>query len=94
MRIAELLSENPARLFNLYPRKGSLTVGCDADLAIVDIDRVREVRADELGSYSDYSLYDGWKLTGWPVLTMVRGEVVMDSGEVTGTAGYGQFIPR
>ena len=94
MRIAELLSENPARLFNLYPRKGSLTVGCDADLTIVDIDRVREVRAGELGSYSDYSLYDGWKLTGWPVLTMVRGEVVMDSGEVTGTAGYGQFIPR
>ena len=94
MRIAELLSENPARLFNLYPRKGSLTAGCDADLTIVDIDRVREVRAGELGSYSDYSLYDGWKLTGWPVLTMVRGEVVMDSGEVTGTAGYGQFIPR
>ena len=93
-RIAELLSENPARLFNLYPRKGTLALGSDADLTVVDLDKVREVRADELESYSDYSLYDGWKLAGWPVLTMVRGEVVMDGGELTGKAGYGRFMPR
>ena len=93
-RIAELLSENPARLFNLYPRKGALAVGSDADLTVVDLHEVREVRAAELESYSDYSLYDGWKLAGWPVLTMVRGEVVMDEGEVTGNPGYGRFIPR
>jgi len=93
-RIAKLLSENPARLFNLYPRKGSLSVGSDADITVVDLDKRREVKAAELESNSDYSLYDGWKLRGWPVLTMVRGEVVMDHGEVKQAAGYGRFIPR
>ena len=61
---------------------------------VVDREKVPEVRAADLQSYADYSLYDGWKRTGWPVLTMVRGDVVMDSGEVTASAGFGRFIPR
>ena len=93
-RIVELLSENPARLFNLYPRKGSLRIGSDADITVVDVNRKHTVRASELGSYSDYSLYDGWELTGWPVLTMVRGAVVMEEGKLSGRPGLGQFIPR
>jgi len=93
-RIAEVLSENPARLFNMYPQKGSLLVGSDADLTVVDLNMKRTVKASELGSFSDYSLYDGWELKGWPVLTMVRGEVVMRDGELTGKAGFGRFICR
>jgi len=93
-RIAELLSENPAKLFNMYPRKGSLQVGSDADLTIVDLNLKKKVKATELGSFSDYSLYDGWVLTGWPVLTMVRGQVVMREGKIITKQGYGKFIPR
>ena len=93
-RIAETFSHNPARIFGMSARKGGIFVGADADLTIVDLDRVREVVPDELGSYSDYSLYEGWKMRGWPVLTMVRGVVVMRDGEITGPAGHGEYLAR
>lgn len=93
-RIAEILCENPARLFNMYPQKGTFLVGSDADLTVVDLDMKRTVKASELGSFSDYSLYAGWELKGWPVLTMVRGEVIMRNGELTGSPGFGRFIRR
>jgi dihydropyrimidinase len=93
-RIAKVFSQNPARIFGMDERKGNIFVGADADLTIVDLDRVREVVPDELGSYSDYSLYEGWKMRGWPVLTMVRGVVVMRDGEITGPAGHGKYLAR
>ncbi len=93
-RIAQVLSANPARIFGLDRRKGGLFVGADGDLAIVDLDRVREVKADELGSYSDYSLYEGWKLRGWPTHAIVRGTVVMENGRIVGPAGHGQYLRR
>jgi dihydropyrimidinase len=93
-RIAQLLASNPARIFGLAPRKGTIAVAADADLTIVDLDKVRTVRASELGSYADYSLYDGWSLRGWPVLTMVRGKVVMREGKLLGPSGWGRFLQR
>lgn len=93
-RICALLTEAPARIFNLSPRKGSLQIGADADLAMVDLNRTRTVNAAELGSYSDYSLYDGWSLKGWPVRTLVRGATVMENGRITGAAGHGQYLTR
>ncbi|MDD5014018.1 MAG: amidohydrolase family protein [Atribacterota bacterium] len=93
-RIAELLSENPAKLFNMYPRKGSLQVGSDADLTIVDLNLKKKINSSELGSFSDYSLYDGWMLTGWPVITMVRGKIIMQESKIMGESGYGKFITR
>ena len=93
-RIAELLSENPAKLFNMYPRKGSIQVGSDADFTIVDLNLRKKVKATDLGSFSDYSLYDGWTLSGWPVLTIVRGQVIMREGKVMIKPGYGRFIQR
>ena len=93
-RIAQVLSENPAKIFNIYPQKGSFLVGSDADLTVVDLEMVRTVKASELGSFADYSLYEGWELKGWPVMTMVRGEVVMDSGKLAGEPGFGEFIRR
>lgn len=94
VRIAELLSRNPARIFNMYPRKGSIQVGSDADLTVVDLDLEKTVSAHELGSFSDYSVYDGWRLKGWPILTMVRGQVIMREGRLVGNPGYGKFISR
>ncbi|HZP88720.1 MAG TPA: dihydroorotase family protein [Burkholderiales bacterium] len=93
-RIAELLTSRPAEIFNLAPAKGRIAVGADADLTLVDLDRERVVRAAELGSYSDYSLYDGWTLKGWPVRTMVRGTTVMESGSIVGAAGFGRYLRR
>jgi len=93
-RIAQLCSETPAKIFGLDKTKGAIRIGADADLTLVDVDKVRQVRAAELGSYSDYSLYDGWKLKGWPVLTMVRGTIVMKDGAIVGPAGHGQYIRR
>ena len=93
-RVAELLTSRPADIFNLSPAKGRIAVGADADLTIVDLSRERTVRAAELGSYSDYSLYEGWTLKGWPVRTIVRGVMVMDNGVVVGAPGYGKYLRR
>ncbi|MFM0116886.1 dihydroorotase [Paraburkholderia nemoris] len=93
-RIAEVLTEAPSKIFGMAPQKGSLSVGADADLTFVDLNRSRVVRAEELGSFSDYSLYDGWSLKGWPVRTIVRGETVMLDGEIVGMPGYGRYLSR
>lgn len=93
-RICQLVTTAPARVFELRPRKGKITVGADADLTLVDLEKERVVRAMELGSYSDYSLYDGWTLKGWPVRTIVRGITVMDNGKIVGPPGHGKYIHR
>jgi dihydropyrimidinase len=92
-RIAQLLTRAPANIFNL-PQKGRIAVGADADFALVDLNAEREVRAEELGSYSDYSLYDGWILRGWPKSTIVRGVAVMQDGVMTGQDGHGRYLHR
>lgn len=92
--VARLASYNVARAFNLYPRKGRIEVGADADLIVVDPDRERTVQAADLASASDFSLYDGWTLKGWPVLTLVRGQVVARDHAVVGKPGTGRFVAR
>lgn len=93
-RIAEVLTRAPANIFNMESNKGSLNIGADADITLVDINQERVVQAEELGSYSDYSLYDGWNLKGWPVRTIVRGQTVMQDGKIVGTPGYGKYLNR
>jgi dihydropyrimidinase len=93
-RIVELTSTNAARIFGLYPRKGTIEVGSDADLVLVDLGRQREVEASTFQSYSDYNLYEGWTLTGWPVLTMRRGEVTARDGRILGAQGTAQYLSR
>ena len=93
-RVAEVTAANPARIFGLWPQKGSLRPGADADLAIVDMDKEVTVRTADLQSRADYSIYDGWTFKGWPVLTMLRGQVVAQDGQVMGSQGYGRFIKR
>jgi dihydroorotase-like cyclic amidohydrolase len=84
-------SYTPARRFGLYPRKGSLTPGADADLVLVDLDEEREVVHTGNGT----CIYEGWKLRGWPVLTVSRGRVVYENGEVDPEAsGHGRCVSR
>ncbi len=92
-RVVEVTSYNAARIFGLYPRKGTIETGADADLTIVDLDLAQEVSPELLQSYSDYSIYDGWELRGWPVYTIVRGKVIMENGQVDKNAcGHGKFV--
>ena len=93
-RIAEVLTRAPAQIFNVAPAKGSLAIGSDADITLVDLNLARVVNPAELGSYSDYSLYEGQALKGWPVQTIVRGHTVMAQGKIMGQPGYGNYIFR
>jgi dihydropyrimidinase len=93
-RVCAVLTDGPARVFNLEPTKGRIAVGADADLTLVDLNEERVVRWQDLESYADYSLYDGWKMKGWPVRTIVRGLTVMEDGKVVGPQGHGRYYRR
>ena len=93
-RIAQLLTQSPAEIFNIQNTKGSLDIGKDADITLVDLNLEREVIPSELGSYSDYSLYEGQHFKGWPVRTILRGCTVMHEGKIMGQAGAGQYLFR
>ena len=93
-RICELVSTGPARIFDIAKHKGTLRPGADADITLVDLNLERTVRHEELLSYSDYSLYDGWTFKGWATETIVRGESVMKNGAITGQPGHGKYLFR
>lgn len=84
----------PARIFGLYPRKGALTIGADADVVIFDPEREVVLTRDVLHENCDYTPYDGCQLKGYPVLTMLRGRVIVRDGEYVGGAGGGRFLVR
>jgi dihydropyrimidinase len=91
--VVRLTSYNAAKIHGLAPRKGIMAVGSDADLLVVDLNKKKTITAGNMHSSSDYYLYDGWEVTGWPVSTIIRGtEVVRDDKPVV-EPGYGQFIP-
>lgn len=93
-RIAELSSANPARYHNLYPRKGAIKVGSDADFAIVDMETEKQVTLADLFTAQDFSPEEGMKLKGWPEVTVLRGKVIFEKGKVVGKPGYGRYIKR
>lgn len=92
-RFVALTATDPAKMYGLYPRKGTIAIGSDADIAIWDPHRELTVRNEMLHHDVDYTPYEGMQLTGWPVLTLSRGEIVWRDGEVLGTPGRGQFLP-
>ena len=94
-RVTEVTSYNTSRIFGLYPQKGTIQIGSDADLVIVDLDLKKKVTPELLQSYSDYTIYDGWELCGWPIATILRGKIVMENYIVDeNNYGYGKFIQR
>ena len=90
----ELLSTNAAKLFGLFPRKGTIAPGSDADIVIFDPHRTRTVDRAMLKSNADYSVYEGWEVTGWPETTLRRGEIVFQGDEVVGRPGTGELLQR
>lgn len=89
-----LTASNPARQFGLSPRKGTIAIGSDADIAIWNPDRKVTIENAKLHHQVDYTPYEGVDVTGWPVTTISRGEVVFDKGRVTGKPGHGEFLAR
>lgn len=77
-RLAQVASENPAHIFGLYPQKGAILPGSDADLVVVDLQRRAKITKDLLHTITPWSIYEGWEVTGWPVMTIVRGNIVME----------------
>jgi dihydropyrimidinase len=92
-QFAAVSSTNAAKLFGLYPRKGTIAVGSDADIVIWDPAETRTIRDEDMFSKAGYSTYAGRKVTGWPRTTIRRGEVVFDDGTVLARPGSGRFIP-
>jgi D-hydantoinase len=93
-QLARVLCQNNAETYGIYPRKGAIQVGSDADFALVDLEQERVVTPEYMQSAADWGLYDGWNLKGWPTHTIVRGEVVMRQGEIVGSPAHGQYIAR
>lgn len=89
-----LTSTNPARIFGLYPRKGSLTPGADADLVVWDAERVVNYGVAQSHHRTDYNLFEGWTVTGFPEKVFLRGNLIVDNGQWLGQAGLGRFIQR
>lgn len=93
-RMVEVLSTNPAKIFGLYPAKGALLPGSDADLAIIDPDTSRQVKSTDLFSNVDWSPYEGMVLRGFATTTIARGEVITHDGVFLGEKGRGKYLAR
>ena len=93
-RFVEATSTNAARLFGLFPRKGTIAVGSDADITIWDPGMTHAVDNGSMQTNSDFSPYEGWSVTGWPSITIGRGEVLYREGEIVARPGRGELIPR
>jgi dihydropyrimidinase len=87
-----LTSTNAAKLYGLHPRKGTIAVGSDADLAIWDPEKEVTIQQSMIHDAMDYTPYEGKTIKGWPIMTLVRGEVVAEGGEFVGAAGRGRFL--
>jgi dihydropyrimidinase len=93
-RFVELTSTNPARLMGLYPLKGVIGVGSDADIAVIDPRRRWVVDHEQLHMGADWNCWDGWELSGKVTHTILRGQLLIEDSNLTGSSSGGQFIPR
>ncbi|MGI0090745.1 MAG: dihydroorotase [Nitrososphaerales archaeon] len=93
-RIAEMTSYNTARAFGLFPQKGTLAPGADADMTIVDPSKEVTASSELLGSAAGFTLFEGWRFKGWPTHTIVGGHLIMEDGKFFGKPGFGRYLRR
>jgi len=92
-RFADITATNAAKIFGLYPRKGVIAPGSDADFALMD-PTIRKTLVKEDFHVTDYSPWEGWQVSGWPVLTILRGRVIAERGKLLGSTSDGQLLLR
>lgn len=93
-KLVEICCFKPAKVWGIYPQKGTIQVGSDADIVIIDPDKKVKVSWKRLHSICDWSIYEGWEFQGWPVLTILRGEIIAKDGEVVAKPGIGRYLKR
>jgi dihydropyrimidinase len=93
-RFVAVTSTNPAKLFGMWPRKGTIAVGADADLTIIDPERHVTIASERMQSSSDFDPHEGYEAVGWPVKTIVRGRLVVNDGELLASPGSGELVRR
>ena len=93
-QLVRFTSRNAAQIFGMFPQKGTLETNSDADITMLDLKKEQKVTSDLFGGFSDYIVYEGINLKGWPVKTIVRGELVAEDFEVVGRLGHGKLVPR
>jgi dihydropyrimidinase len=93
-QFVKFTSQNAAQIFGMYPQKGTLEKNSDADITMIDLKKEKKVTSDLFGGFSDYIVYEGRNLKGWPVKTIVRGEVIAENFEVIGKIGHGKLVER
>ena len=91
--LVDRATRGPAQVYGIYPQKGTIAVGSDADLVVVDLDLERVVRAEDLQGMSDFSPFEGKTLRGWPVATVKAGEIVARDGKIVGKP-TGRYLVR
>jgi allantoinase len=92
-KLVEISSERPAKIFQMFPKKGHLDIGADADLIIVDMKLEKPIRAEKMQTRGrESTIFDGRVVKGWPIMTMVRGQVLMKDSEIMGSPGQGEWI--
>jgi dihydropyrimidinase len=92
--MVELLATSPAKLFGLYPRKGTIAVGSDADIVVFDPEKKHTISAATQHSKTDYNLYEGIEVTGTPEVVLLRGQILVENDELVAEPGVGQFVAR
>jgi dihydropyrimidinase len=93
-KFVELTATAPAKIYNLHPRKGSIAIGADADIAIWDPTRRVTITDDVMHDRAGYTPYAGRIVRGWPVTVLSRGRVIVDNGKLSVPSGSGRFLPR
>ncbi|MFH1821029.1 MAG: dihydropyrimidinase [Methanobacteriota archaeon] len=93
-RLVDVMSTYPAKIFGLYPEKGVIQVGSDADITIIDLDKEATIKAENLHHRADWTPFEGMRVRGIPNLAMVRGKTVARDGIALGKEGYGRYYPR
>ncbi len=93
-RFVDITSANAAKLLGLYPQKGAIQPGSDADLVLLDPKMHKTIGLEDLHADSDYSIWEGFACQGWPVMTMLRGKVIVEAGKLVGSSTDGRWLKR
>ncbi|MGI0017856.1 MAG: dihydroorotase [Nitrosotalea sp.] len=93
-QLSNMTSLNTAQIFGMYPKKGTIQKSSDADIVMVDLKKEAKVSSENINGFSDYTVYEGWNLKGWPIKTIVRGNIISEDFKIIAKPGYGKFVSR